>query len=376
MRATADFTIRSVRCRSAEEDATRRAWCHDHRQPGASQIARAPGFSAERRRARRRARAIAVHRRLHLAVGERAIGGAEGQPQRQADLAVGNALALVAIELAHVGQRWPARRAESWRAASAAGSVSSTSSAMSRVTDGKRGSGTTWTSRGSAAASAASRSMSATNTASSPGSPCRSARLLASRPKHADAAIAAEERGGLARHEPRLDVARPMVASTRSARQTRSTAPFRSKKVDVGDGATPVGHVAGAGPGQGQRSAFAAPLREHVADLEQAHVALLAAAVVRDGVEQTRQRRGRSTAKVSDSGLAIGATSPAAANGAAAASAMKPNVTASKKPAPVSTRAQVACPGDARIAWRRRRRGARETWPECGRTRSGAPLPR
>ena len=53
---------------------------------------------------------------------------------------------------------------------------------------------------------------------------------------------------------------------------------------------------------------------------------------------------GRSTAKFSDSGLAIGTRSPSAANGAAAASAMKPNVTASENPAPVMTVAQLRAP--------------------------------
>src|SRR5204863_6962036 len=47
----------------------------------------------------------ALDRALHLFVSEGAIGAAEREAHRQADLPVGNALALVPIELAHVLER-------------------------------------------------------------------------------------------------------------------------------------------------------------------------------------------------------------------------------------------------------------------------------
>jgi hypothetical protein len=99
--------------------------------------------------------------------------------------------------------------------------------------------------------------------------------------------------------------------------------------------AAPVIGANRAGPGKRQRSSLAARPREAGADLEQPHVPLFAAAIVRDRSDQPGQHDGLSTAKLSDKGLAIGTRSLSAANGAAAGSDTKPKVTASENPTPV-----------------------------------------
>ena len=82
----------------------------------------------------------AIHRLLDLGVGQRAIRRPERQAERQAAPALGDALALVAIELADRDQG-VGRRDRMVPRTSSAGKASSTMIDRSRTTDGNRGSG-------------------------------------------------------------------------------------------------------------------------------------------------------------------------------------------------------------------------------------------
>ena len=162
---------------------------------------------------------------------------------------------------------------------------------MSRVTDGIAGQRLDSRAHGRGRRrSAASRSISATYTARARAAPC-------ARRRPAPAGRA--RRCG--RRRVTTAAARPGTSqdsrcgsvrvSTRSASQTRSTTPFMSKKST--SRAPPLQCSPPPLPVQAHATARRSPAaaREAAADLEQAHVALLAPAVVRDGIDQPGQRR-------------------------------------------------------------------------------------
>ena len=126
------------------------------------------------------------------------------------------------------------------------------------------------------------------------------------------------------------------------ASQTRSTTPLMSKKSTSRAAPLQWLGAGGAGPGARQRAPLAGGSRESRADLEQPDVALLAAPVVRHGVDQARKRRRPQHREVFRQRVGDGhdiARRPRTR--AAAVSPMNPNVTASREPGAGQDRAQV-----------------------------------
>ena len=144
-----------------------------------------------------------------------------------------------------------------------------------------------------------------------------------------------------------------------SASQTRSTTPFMSKKSTVARAAAPV--LGRRCPVQAHASARRSPRgREKRAPISNSRTSrcsrrrLCATASTRPGSAD-----GRSTAKFSDSGLAIGTRSPSAGERRRGGLRRRSRTSRPRRnPAPVMTRAQLPRARDARVG-RRRRRGQR-----------------